>query len=196
VRTRDIHKERIIQETAITMIVRDGLNGFSLQKLAKAANVSPATIYIYYEDKEDMIVRIGAVVAEQLLHYSLKDFSPDMPFAEGMKVQWMNRAKYFIDHPVEMQFIELIRYSPFHAKVQKQIGLNFGAIMGEFVCQAIKKKELKKLPFEVYWSIAFAPLYQLIKFHDQGKSFVNEKFELNAKLINQTLELVLKSLKP
>lgn len=178
------------------MIVRDGLDGFSLQKLAKAANVSPATIYIYYEDKEDMIVRIGAAVAEELLNFSLKGFSPDMPFAEGMKVQWMNRAKYFMDHPVEMQFIELIRYSPLHAKVQKQIGLNFGAIMGEFVSKAIKKKELKKLPFEVYWSIAFAPLYQLIKFHDQGKSYVNENFELNSKLINLTLELVLKSLKP
>jgi AcrR family transcriptional regulator len=46
VRTRDIVKERTIQEKAIIMIVRDGLDGFSIQKLAKAANVSPATIYI------------------------------------------------------------------------------------------------------------------------------------------------------
>lgn len=195
-RTRDEVKEQNIREKAIHMIVKEGLDGFSLQKLAKAADVSPATLYIYYKDKEDMIVTIGTAVSEQMLEHSVRGFNTDMSFPEGLKVQWMNRSKYFIEHPVEVQFIELIRYSPFHHKVHQHIKVNFGAIMREFVHKAIERQELKKLPFEVYWSLAFAPLYQLIKFHIQGESYVNKHFKLNPSLIDQTLNLVLKSLKP
>jgi AcrR family transcriptional regulator len=195
-RTRDEVKEQTIREKAIKMIVKEGLDGFSLQKLAKAANVSPATIYIYYHDKEDLIVSLGAEITDNLLDYSLKGFSPDMSFAEGLRVQWMNRARYFIENPVDMQFIEHIRYSSFYDKVHNKVKLNFGAMMREFVYNAIKRKELKRLPFEVYWSVAFAPLYQLIKFHNQGRSYVNREFELTSKMINQTLNLVIRSLKP
>jgi hypothetical protein len=68
--------------------------------------------------------------------------------------------------------------------------------MGKFVHNAIQRKELQKLPFEVYWSVAFAPLYQLIKFHTQGYSMTSEKFVLSDELLMHTLTLVLKALKP
>jgi hypothetical protein len=69
-------------------------------------------------------------------------------------------------------------------------------VLGPFMQNAIKKKQLVSLPFEVYWSIAFAPLYQLIKFHFQGRTYVNSTFKLSDELMLQTLQLVLKALKP
>jgi len=45
-RIRDEQKEKAIREKALKMIVKDGIEGFSMQKLAKAANVSPGTLYI------------------------------------------------------------------------------------------------------------------------------------------------------
>jgi hypothetical protein len=70
--------------------------------------------------------------------------------------------------------------------------------MRDFVHNAIKRKEVVKLPVEVYWSIAFAPLYQLVKLHMTGRGLKGgtEKFVLDEKTMNQTLELVLKALKP
>ncbi|HEY1202427.1 MAG TPA: TetR/AcrR family transcriptional regulator, partial [Niastella sp.] len=56
--------------------------------------------------------------------------------------------------------------------------------------------ELQPLPFEVYWAIAFAPLYQLIKFHAQGNSPANACFRISDEIVDQTLKLVLKALKP
>jgi TetR/AcrR family transcriptional regulator, multidrug resistance operon repressor len=46
-RTRDEQKEITIREKALEMIVEQGFDGFSMQKLAKAAKVSPGTLYIY-----------------------------------------------------------------------------------------------------------------------------------------------------
>ncbi|MBN8856320.1 MAG: hypothetical protein BGO55_17550 [Sphingobacteriales bacterium 50-39] len=39
----------------------------------------------------------------------------------------------------------------------------FAEITGRFVDKAIKNKELVVTPFEVYWSIAFAPLSLVLK---------------------------------
>lgn len=195
-RTRDENKEQAIRDKAIEIVVKDGLDGLSMQKLAKAAGVSPATIYIYYKDREDLIIQLGLEASTALLSSSLKGFNPDMPFEEGLKIQWRNRADYFLKNPMQVEFIEQLRYSPVYPKVMNSLITTFGEIMGKFVNNAIKRKELVTLPFEVYWSVAFAPLYQLIKFHTQGKSYANRTFVMTDKVMMQTLQLVLKALRP
>jgi DNA-binding XRE family transcriptional regulator len=195
-RPRDENKELIIRQKAIEMIAAHGLNGFGVNKLAKAAGVSPATIYIYYKDKDDLIIKLCIEVANKMMEYGFKNFTPEMDFADGLKMQWRNRMTYFISFPIEMEFIEIMRYTHYYEEVSKMLTTNFGAILGPFMQNAIEKKQLIPLPFEVYWSIAFAPLYQLIKFHYQGRSYVNGNFELNDDLMMQTLQLILKALKP
>lgn len=194
-RTRDTDKEDLVRQKAIEMIVNDGLNGFSMQKLAKVANISPATLYIYYKDKEDLLLKICLSVVDEMMDISLKGFDPEMPFAKGMELQWRNRISYFVQYPVEMQFMEQVRYSPLYEKIHEAIGAKFGRVLGPFVHKAIANKELREVPFEVYWSVAFAPLYQLIKFHTQG-GHKTKDFKITDEIIQVTLEMVLKALKP
>ncbi|MEO3408028.1 TetR/AcrR family transcriptional regulator [Mucilaginibacter sp. CAU 1740] len=195
-RPRDEYKEQQIRQKGIEMIVKEGLDGFGINKLAKAAGVSPATIYIYYKDKEELITRLCIDVADKMMGFSLQNFSPQMDFAEGLKVQWDNRLNYFLQHPLDMEFIEIMRYTNFYEKVSQMLTNNFGAILGQFMRNAEEKGQLVPLPFEVYWSVAYAPLYQLIKFHMQGNSYINSSFTLDDKLMDKTLKLVLKALKP
>lgn len=195
-RTRDENKEKAIKQKAMEIVVKEGLDGLSMQKLAKAAGVSPATIYIYFKDREDLIVKLCTELSRELLQESLRNFDPEMSFEEGLKIQWKNRAAHFISHPLEVQFIEQIRYSTLYDQVMKSLNHSFKEAMGKFVYNAIQRKELVKLPFEVYWSVAFAPLYQLIKFHSQGESYVNSHFSLDEKTMMLALKLVLKALKP
>jgi AcrR family transcriptional regulator len=195
-RPRDEQKEQQIRQKAIEMIVAQGLDGFGVNKLARAAGVSPATIYIYYKDKEELISSICVSVAENMMAFSLQNFSADMDFAEGLRVQWDNRLNYFMQYPLDMEFIEIMRYTHFYEKVSQMLTNNFGQVLGAFMRNAEEKKQLVPLPFEVYWAVAYAPLYQLVKFHNQGHSYINSSFTLDDKLMEQTLGLVLKALKP
>lgn len=195
-RTRDENKERSIRDKALQMIVAQGLNGFSMQKLAKAAGVSPATIYIYFKDKEDLVLQLVKEAGGKMTDSTLKDFSPSMNFSEGLRVQWINRMKYCMKYPDQMHFLEQLRHSPYSDKLNEMMGDKFKTAMGEFVSNAIKRKELVKVSVEVYWSIAFAPLYNLVKFHMTGKSLGGRKFVLTDKIMKETFELVLKALKP
>lgn len=196
-RTRDPKKELALRSKAVAMVVKLGFDGFSMQKLAKAARVSPATIYIYWKDRDDLLLQLYVEVAGKMFETSLKDFHPGLSFHEGLKLQWNNRARWFLDHPIEAAFMEQVRFSPLHDRAQAALGPGYADAMKAFVKGAIARKELVKVPVEVYWSIAFAPLYQLIKFHQHGKGMPGSgPFVLDDKLMHTTLELVLKALKP
>ena len=195
-RVRDQNKERIIRDAALKMMVKEGLEGFSMQKLAKAASVSPATIYIYFEDKEHLVDQVCLEAGEKMMAITFKNFNPSMSFSEGLRVQWVNRAKYCMKYPDQMHFLEQLRHSPYGEKLMKMMGDKFKQLMSGFMSNAIKKKELVNVPAEVFWSIAFAPLYNLVKFHMTGKSMGGKKFILSDKIMKDTFELVLKALKP
>ncbi|MEO5591631.1 MAG: TetR/AcrR family transcriptional regulator [Chitinophagaceae bacterium] len=195
-RTRDDNKIQAIRQKAVDLIVRQGFDGFSMQKLAKAASVSPATLYIYYKDREDLIMQLWADAFRDMAEATLKNFNPNMSFSEGLRVQWMNRAKFCMKHPQQMTFMEQLRHSPLQEKALCMIRGSFKDTMTAFVLNAIKRNELVKVQIEVYWSIAFAPMYNLVKFHLEGTSIGGKKFTLTEKVMNEALALVIKALTP
>ena len=196
-RVRDQNKEIAIRKKALAMIVKHGFDGLSVHKLARAAAVSPATIYIYFENREDLIIQIFKEVSTRMFEATLVGFDPNMDFEAGLRLQWVNRARYFLQHPDEMHFMEQIRFSPLHERVCTATGDQFRQQMKTFVRNAIDRKQLVSVPIEVYWAIAFAPLYQLVKFHIHGKNMSGSgKFRLDESTLELTLQLVLKSLKP
>lgn len=195
-RTRDENKEQLVRQKALELLVNQGFEGFSMQKLAKAAGVSPATLYIYYKDKEDLITSIGIEIGKKFSANLLKDFDPLLPFADGLRIQWRNRIQYALENKLETEFYEQIRSSSFRDKVVESFVSDFKTSMGQFVTNAIKRGELNPMPIEVFWSVAYAPLYNLIRFHNEGQSIAGKPFMLSEETVNQTLELVLKALKP
>ncbi|HEX7655332.1 MAG TPA: TetR/AcrR family transcriptional regulator [Verrucomicrobiae bacterium] len=196
-RSKDANKERQIRSAALSMIVEEGFDGLSLHKLARAAGISTATIYTYFKDRDDLILKVYAEVSERMFAATLAGFDAHMDFEAGLRVQWINRARYFLAHPLEMQFMEQVKFSPYHERASTVTGSHFRQQMKTFVLHAIETKQLVAVPVEVYWAIAFAPLYQLMKQHIHGRSLSGTgKFALNDGLLEQTLKLVLKSLKP
>ncbi len=194
-RTRDTDKEQLVKQKAIEMLVKDGLDGFSMNKLAKACDISVATLYIYYKDKDDLIIRISTEEAERMIATMLKDFDPDASFEEGLRQQWKNRAKQILDNPMSTQLFELLRSTPYKEGIHSTFMEGFKETMGRFMHNAIKRGEIDPLPFEVFWSVAYGPLYNLLRFHTEGRSVGNRKFTLTKKTMWETFDLVVKALK-
>lgn len=194
-RYRDEHKELLVKERAIEMIVREGLDGFSMQKLAKEAGVSPATLYIYYRDKEDLLFQLGYEEASRLTAFILKNFDPEMGFEEGLRVQWRNRADYWLENPTRASFLEQLKHSPLRTRVFEALDMKFMNPMSRFVHKAIENKEILPMTREVFWSVAYAPLYNLIRFHTDGVSLAGRPFEFSEEVMWETFALVMKALK-
>jgi len=197
-RTRDTDKEQLVITKAIEQIVQDGFQGFSMNKLAKACNISVATLYIYYKDKDDLIKKLGAEIGHNFFTYTMKDFSPKMPFAEGLWIQWKNRSAFAMEYPMEVACFEVIKHSP-HAEsifAESTHMQDFKESMKQFVTNARNNNELVPLSLEVFWSVAYGPLYILLNFHREGKSMGGIPFMLTNKIVKEAFDTVIKSLTP
>lgn len=195
-RVKDENKIKTIRKKTVEIVVKDGVDGLSMQKLAKAAKISPATIYLYFRNRNDLITQVYLDITKKMSEASLKNFNPDMHLAEGLRVQWANRAKFSIKYPMENIFLEQLRHTPFHSKAIQAESESFGEVMRKFITRAVERKEMIPFPsFEVFWAVVYAPLYLLIRFHQQGHSF-NKKFVLTDDKMRQTLALVIKALTP
>ncbi|PSL22411.1 TetR/AcrR family transcriptional regulator [Chitinophaga ginsengisoli] len=194
-RVKDENKELIIREKAIEMIVKEGFDGLSMQKLAKEANISASTIYIYFKNREDLLNQLYLSVWEKFERDALTNFSPDMPFEDGLWLQWKNRFRNICQNPLEYQFAEQFRNSPLinHKDIKPSV---FRKIMNDFVDNAVKKGELVDLPVDQYWAIAYGPFYTLVKFHFDQRNIAGKAFTLTEQKLKQVFTLVIKSLNP
>ena len=192
-RIRDEQKEEAIRERALEMIVAEGFDGLSMQKLAKAAGVSPATIYIYYKNREDLLTHLYNNVQEKFSQVALKKFDPNLRLEEGLWLQWKNRLKFIIDYPVYFRFFEQFRNSP--CINQKNVDkTEFKESMKLFVENAIKRGELTKMEPEIFWALAYGPFYALVKFHLQDVSMMGNTFKITETKLKEVLKRTMKAL--
>ena len=195
-RTRDPNKEDAVKQKAIEMLVKYGIEGFGMNRLAKESGVSVATLYIYYSDKEDLIKKIGTEIGQTFFSEMVKDFSPSMSFKEGLRKQWENRARFTLSNPMEVACWEALSHSSYRDYILEESLVDFKMVMKNFLDNALEKKELLPISIEVFWSVAYGPLYSLLRFEVEGKNFGGAPFKLTKEKTDEAFELVIKALTP
>ncbi|MFH6967568.1 TetR/AcrR family transcriptional regulator [Flavobacterium sp. FlaQc-28] len=196
-RTRDSNKEELVKQKTIEMIVKYGIEGFAMNRLAKECGISVATLYIYYADKEDLIKKIGIEMGTFFFKSSLKDFTPDMPFAIGLAKQWENRSSFMMNNTDKLACWEILQNSNYGDFIVNESLMELKEIMTKFLTGAIERKEIVPVSKEVFWSIAYGPLYNLLRFHEKGKGLGGTTpFKLTNDVQQEALRLVIKALTP
>jgi TetR/AcrR family transcriptional repressor of multidrug resistance operon len=194
-RTRNTNKVQLVKQKAIELIVKNGLEGFSMNKLARACNVSVATLYIYYKDRDDLIIKVAIEEGRLMGDAMIKDFDPELPFEQGLRKQWENRYNYMIANPIMGLFFDQLRSSSYQQEFLSSFLKGFQLVVGKFMHNVIERGEIEAMPFEVYWSVAFAPLYNLIRFETEGQSMGGKPFKMTDEILWKTFDLVVKALK-
>ena len=194
-RKRDPDKEDLVKQNAIALIVKDGLERFSMNRLAKACNISVATLYIYYKDRDDLIINIAMESGRLMSEAIIKDFDPEQSLEDGLRQQWINRYKFMVDYPHLSLFFDQLRSSSYQEEFLRGFLKDFIIVMGKFMRNVIERGEVEEMTIETYWSIAYAPLYALARFDNEGKGLDGKPFKLTEDVLWKTFDLVLKSLK-
>ena len=105
-RLRDSEKQQRIKEAMIRLILRDGISGTSVAKIAREAGVSPATIYIYYENKEEMMAEVFREYSHDSYRYLMRRVRPEMSSAELIEAIVRGYYRYTVEHEEEFSFVE------------------------------------------------------------------------------------------
>lgn len=185
-RPKSPEKEQAIRRLALQIIADEGLENLSMQKLAKAANVSPRTIYIKYENKEDLLIRL--YLEEVLGAYEqavLEGFSADMDFAEGFRKLWLNTFRYLKTHRTAFALIRYGQSSPLLNKAYQSAGIRQGqyfAAIHEFLQRHIAEDRIVKLPRDAYRALLFPSTLELaaeyFDYAERPRQIITEKLVL------------------
>ncbi len=174
-RPKSLEKEEAIRTIALQIIAEEGLENLSMQKLAKAANISPRTIYIKYENKEDLLVKL--FIEEVLGAYEkavLENFDPEAGFAEGIKKLWQNTFKFLTGNRHAFALIQYGKSSPLLNKAYQQKNIKQGDFFGliqHFIQRQAAAGIINDFPFDVHRAMLFSPIFDL----------VNEYFDYEAR---------------
>jgi TetR/AcrR family transcriptional regulator, multidrug resistance operon repressor len=194
-RCRDDKKESTLRLKAMEMIVADGFDGLSMQRLAKAACVSPATIYIYWKNRENLLNQLYHDVQHTFTEVALEGFHPELSLQEGLWLQWKNRLRFIEEYPIHFKFYEMFRHSPLINRSDMKFSI-FKENMRVFMENSKRRGEMQEMPAEVFWSLAFAPFYSLVQFHLHQRQVLNKDFKLTDAVLLQAFEMVVSAFKP
>jgi AcrR family transcriptional regulator len=81
-RTKDDEKEAALFEATVKLVNEIGFASSSVSKIAKEAGVSPATIYVYYKNKEDLLVSTYIAIKLDVSKALLRDFDNRLPIRD------------------------------------------------------------------------------------------------------------------
>ena len=195
-RPKNIEKEEAIRTIALQIIAEEGLENLSMQKLAKAANISPRTIYIKYENKEDLLIKL--FIEEVLAPYEkavLANFNPEMDFAKGVRKMWTNAFSYLKKNHQAFVLIQYGKSSPMLNKAYQDKNIKQGDYFGpiiQFFKNHGSKGTIRNLPFDAQRALILSPVLDLVNeyFDHKGRS----KQIITDKVFSECCEVVIKGM--
>ena len=105
-RTKDYDKQQRIKDAMMQLVLRYGIDGTSVSKIAREANVSPATIYVYYDSKEAMLAEVFREYAHAPYGYVKERLHPDMPAGELVETVVRGYYAFAVEHKEVFSFVE------------------------------------------------------------------------------------------
>lgn len=105
-RLKDEDKQRRIKEAMVSLILREGIDGTSVSKIAREAGVSAATIYVYYDSKEEMLAEVFREYAHQPYQYIMRQVRPEMDGGQLIEALVRGCYAFSTEHEDVFSFVE------------------------------------------------------------------------------------------
>jgi AcrR family transcriptional regulator len=166
-RTRDQAKYDAIVNASIQLINTIGFDGISISKIAKKAKVSPATIYIYFENKEDLFTKLYIDIREKMSQGALEGLREGSNTEEAFKSIWYHSFTFNLQHPDYLTYREQFEQTTMMRNI-KDGDFKLFRTVSELLNRGIKEKTTKNHPLPILTAFAYAPIITLLKYHQAG----------------------------
>ena len=160
-RTRDDEKKEALFEATVKLVNAIGFVSSSVSKIAKEAGVSPATLYVYYKNKEDLLVSTYIDIKLDLSRAILSDFDARLPIRDILKNVWLSMFEYVADNSAYYQFIEQFSNSPYGDLVDHQTVEQYFIPIIDVLERGIEQKIIKAVDRHFLAAFMFAPISYL-----------------------------------
>jgi AcrR family transcriptional regulator len=177
-RTQDEEKKAALFEATVKLVNEIGFASSSVSKIAKEAGVSASTLYVYYKDKEDLLVSTYIQIKAHMGRTILEDFDDSMPIRDFFKKVWINKYKYITKYPEYNSYIEQFSNSPFYSLVNIKETEKYFAPLVQMAQKGIEQKIIKDVDHNFLSAFFFIPVSFLANPHlVHGKEYSEKDIE-------------------
>ncbi len=137
-------KERILN-AALNLFVEKGIDNTSTALISKEAGIATGTLYLYFENKVDLISELYISIKEESMvnFLDLIDYSLDY---ESLERFWIETVEWGVNNPDKFRFMMQFNPSPYCTEAIEAKFRDFGENMVKLIEDGIKNKLLKDLP--------------------------------------------------
>jgi len=160
-RTKDDIKQEALFEATVKLVNEIGFAASSVSKIAKEAGISPATIYIYHKNKEDLLVSTYIEIKRNMGKSVQQNFDDSLPIRDIIRNIWVKIFSYVSNHPAYFQYTEQFSNSPYNSLVDKQEVEGYFAPMIQVILKGIEQKIIKNVNFDILTAFIFYPIMAL-----------------------------------
>ncbi len=182
-RTKDENKRFAIYHAAMEVITDNGLANTSMSKIARAAGVSSSTIYVYFENKEDMLNKLYLMAKEELSASMFQGANECTEVKASLELFLRKYVSHSLSFPIKFSFQEQFYNSPNISPETREKTLLYYAPLSELLDRGIRQGIIKDYSQELIVAFTFAPLIFIVKAHH------NNELDATEQLVDKAIEM-------
>lgn len=181
-------KELALLQATLTLVNHQGFHAASMSKIAQMAGISPGTIYLYFENKQDMLDKLYIIIKSEMCEYAFMKHNPQGGVVEEFKNIWYRIADYKISHIKEAMFLANCDITPVVTESSKKKALEFLNPLLDVWRRGQEEGIIRNISLHLIYAFSVNPLSYLIF------SKVDKKIKLTQKQTDEAYEMAWKAI--
>ncbi len=160
-RIKDPQKEEALFRATVQLVNEIGFAESSVSKIAKAAAVSPATLYTYFANKDDLIISTYKTIMEKMSAQVFLGLSDTQPVKEALLLIWRNIYSYISKNRADYLFTEQFSKSPHIQSIDLETHKKYFAPLAALIRRGKEQGVLKDAHFHMHTLFFYYPILLL-----------------------------------
>ena len=180
-RIKDPNKKEAIFRAALSLVLEVGFSGLKISKVARAAKVATGTVYVYFNNKEELINQLYLELKKRSAQDYVKGLEEGQSFEDRFDIVWYNYLQRALEQPEEAAFLEQYYRSPYLDKgtleATEELLLPIFSLLEEGQDQG----KVKNLPVELLVAHLSGSLNELARWQHSGKISLGNTLKADAR---------------
>ncbi|MDB4402720.1 TetR/AcrR family transcriptional regulator [Algibacter sp.] len=172
---KSIDKRNALIKATIELVNNNGFHATPMSKIAKIANVSPATIYLYFENKQDLVNKTYIEVKAVYTAYAFATYETNASVEVGFETIWKRIAEFKLNESEYAMFLAQCDNTPMIDESSRQEGIKHFQPLLDLMERGKKEGIIKPISDYLLYAYAINPLSFLMMSQQRGAFQLNEK---------------------
>ncbi len=177
------NKREALVRATIKLVNNNGFHAAPMSKIAKMAGISPGTIYLYFENKQNLINQVYIEVKASFSDFAFMDYEEHFSVEKGFEKIWKNIAVFKLKEVEEALFLSQCDNTPMVDEPSRKEGLKHLQPLLDLWIRGQNEGIIKKVsPYMLYafsiYPISFLMNMQQRELYELSSTHVDEAYNM------------------